>query len=331
MRSRSAPAAPSTQAGPSRRSRPARERDFAAAFDSTGAVQPWDPAPDGDVYALEVSGAAVYAGGAFESVDDIPRSATRQAGRDRRGRRRSPAGIPMIIGDVFQISAPGDGSTVYVGGNFQNVDAETRDNVAAFDASTSALTPFAPLVGGEVDALALSGSRIGFGGEFRTAGGARGRRDAAPALEPRGDRPRHRPRDGLEPRCEQHRRDPRRSRAPRSTQAGRSPSRTGSRASGSRRSTPPAPRRRGTPASTTARCWRITVVGDTVYAGGTFSGTTSVSTPPVERNFACRVPRERRRATASATSRPGTRTRTTTSSPSTRSARPCSSAAASRT
>jgi hypothetical protein len=143
-------------------------RNFAAAFDSSGALLPWDPDPNGEVYALEVSGSNVYAGGAFAFIGAFPRNAL--ARLSATGEGDADGWDPDVIGQVYALAVPSPGTTVYAGGGFQRVDVLDRDNVAAFNASDAAATSFAPVIGGEVDALAVSGSTIGLGGEFRSAG-----------------------------------------------------------------------------------------------------------------------------------------------------------------
>jgi PKD repeat protein len=64
-----------------------------------------------------------------------------------------------------------DGRRVYVGGDFTAVDGVTRQHVAAFDtADGSLVTDFAPYIGGQVRALAVSPTAVYVGGNFLAAG-----------------------------------------------------------------------------------------------------------------------------------------------------------------
>jgi hypothetical protein len=67
------------------------------------------------------------------------------------------------------------GSTVYVGGSFRNaiVDGRpvSRKRLAAVDARTGDLLPWAPAINGTVSALAASGSSLYISGKFTTVGG----------------------------------------------------------------------------------------------------------------------------------------------------------------
>ncbi len=75
-------------------------------------------------------------------------------------------------GRVYAILRSGD--TIYLGGNFQNVDGERRTRLAAIDANTGALKEWSPGASAPVHALAASsdGSRIYAGGAFTRVDGA---------------------------------------------------------------------------------------------------------------------------------------------------------------
>lgn len=63
------------------------------------------------------------------------------------------------------------GDRLYVGGNFTDVNGEARLRVAAVDATSGVLQPWAPLVGGQVLGLAATTSSIAIGGTFPSIGG----------------------------------------------------------------------------------------------------------------------------------------------------------------
>ena len=63
------------------------------------------------------------------------------------------------------------GGRLYVGGSFGAVHGAPRFNLAAVDASTGAVLPWAPIVGPGVTRLAVHGSVVAAGGMFNTAGG----------------------------------------------------------------------------------------------------------------------------------------------------------------
>ena len=63
------------------------------------------------------------------------------------------------------------GSTVYAGGRFTSIGGQTRNCIAALDATTGAATAWNPNADGSVDALAVSGSTVYAGGCFTSIGG----------------------------------------------------------------------------------------------------------------------------------------------------------------
>ena len=75
-------------------------------------------------------------------------------------------------GRVYAILRSGD--TIYLGGNFQNVDGERRTRLAAIDATTGDLKAWSPGASAAVHALAASpdGSRIYAGGAFTRVDGS---------------------------------------------------------------------------------------------------------------------------------------------------------------
>ena len=70
----------------------------------------------------------------------------------------------------MELAASADGRTIYVGGDFNQVNSTSRNRIAALDAQTGELLPFNPGANGRVDAIAVNGNTIYFGGDFTTAG-----------------------------------------------------------------------------------------------------------------------------------------------------------------
>jgi uncharacterized repeat protein (TIGR01451 family) len=88
---------------------------------------------------------------------------------------------PNANGQVNALEVTGDGSTVYLGGNFTTVGGVARNHVAAVDAASATPSGWNPSVWGKVDSLQLSpdGSRIYVGGAFMTVNGVERQRLAA--------------------------------------------------------------------------------------------------------------------------------------------------------
>ena len=113
-----------------------------------------DPLPtaqhNGVVWSQEVVGNTVYAGGEFTRAR--PAGAPRAAQEVVRtnllaydittGALNSVA--PTLNGEVKVIAASPDGSRIYIGGKFTNVNGVTRNRVAAFNTTTGALTHPSP-------------------------------------------------------------------------------------------------------------------------------------------------------------------------------------------
>ena len=64
------------------------------------------------------------------------------------------------------VRASADGSRVYVGGDFTTVDGAARGHVAAFSTATGALLSWAPNIGGQVRALAVTDDTVYVGGNY---------------------------------------------------------------------------------------------------------------------------------------------------------------------
>lgn len=151
---------------------------------------------NGPVWALEIAGGRIYAGGAFTST----RPAGAAAGSAETGQAHLAAfdlgtGAPLASfaprltndytngpGTVFATALSPDRRTLYVGGDFNRVDGQKAEHLAKFDTATGA---FLGQVGwngvdGTVRALAVSpdGSTLYVGGNFSRANWST-RRDAA--------------------------------------------------------------------------------------------------------------------------------------------------------
>jgi hypothetical protein len=146
----------------------------AAAFDrNTGALLPWDPGPDGDVWSIACGNGVVYLGGQFLTLaTGTPQQIDRHgiaAVDPVTGAYTSwdPAGVslPVTVNSVLF-----DGSTVYVGGQFADLNGTARNNVAAIDPASGTVTGWDPNVTGTVQSMALNGSTIYAAGSITAVG-----------------------------------------------------------------------------------------------------------------------------------------------------------------
>lgn len=133
---------------------------------------------DGYIWAQTTVGNIVYAVGSFSNA----RPAGAAAGTNLTPRSNILA-FDITTGDLITSFAPStngpiksvtpspDGSRIYIGGSFNTVNGQPRNNIAALDAVTGALVPgFAPSIGGTgVYAIATSGTSVYVGGAFGQA------------------------------------------------------------------------------------------------------------------------------------------------------------------
>ena len=143
-----------------------------------------DPLPtvqidSGIVWTQEVVGNTVFAGGSFSNARPAGAApGTNLIPRSNILAYNLTTGVitsfaPVINGQVKVIKASADGSRIYVGGSFNNVNGQTRWNFAAFDVATGALsTTFKPAVGGSyVNAIAVTNSAVYLGGLIQAGAG----------------------------------------------------------------------------------------------------------------------------------------------------------------
>ena len=162
-------------------------RDYAAAVDAANGFDTgWDPHANGDVLAIGIRPqiffpfAKVYLGGSFTSIANS--NGTGTVTRNHAAAVDSTSGYdigwnPNVSNAVFALAVAG--STVYLGGSFNGPNSingsQTRNYVAAVDATTGTATAWDVNANGLVDTLAVSGSTVYLGGRFTSINGSTAR------------------------------------------------------------------------------------------------------------------------------------------------------------
>jgi hypothetical protein len=133
----------------------------------------------GEVRALAVQGDTLFIGGNFGAVSGSPRQ--HLAAVDAGSGALSSFSPDMGSSDSTVYELEARGSTLYVGGGFEKVNGEARENLAAFNISTGNLSPsWRPKAElGMVQAIefATDGNSMFIGGSFESVVGTNGKRD----------------------------------------------------------------------------------------------------------------------------------------------------------
>jgi hypothetical protein len=137
-----------------------------------GASPMWQT--NNSVWALAVSNNVLYAGGDFTSVRPPgDPSGTGEVTRTRIAAFNANTGALItsfnhsVNGGVRALAVSADGSTLYIGGTFSQVDGQSRTNLAAINLTTNALsTTWKPTATGPVLAMTVFGGNVYFGGGF---------------------------------------------------------------------------------------------------------------------------------------------------------------------
>ena len=152
-----------------------------AAFDAvTGLVSPWNPNVfKGEVKALAIIGSLAYVGGSFEQVGLIGQEAIRLdlASFDIVNGLATPwnPSVRGAAGDAVSVLHVSDG-LVYVGGRFDQIGSQPRQNLAAVDLVTGTAASWNLPANDAVLTLFDDGRRLYVGGMFTSvAGQPRGR------------------------------------------------------------------------------------------------------------------------------------------------------------
>lgn len=152
-------------------------RNNIAALDASANATSWNPNANGAVRAMAIGGSTIYAGGAFTTIGGQARS--RLASITLAG--AVTAWDPNVIhggSTPSIITLAVNGNTVYAGGFFTSIGGQSRNSIAALDATVNTNNALAwnPNSNGSVECLLLEGNTIYVGGFFTNIGGQLRRR-----------------------------------------------------------------------------------------------------------------------------------------------------------
>lgn len=144
-------------------------RNKIAAIALDGTLQSWDPnISGGDVKEIAVTADSVYAGGTFSTVGTDAHSTIAKIDKTT---GVASAWDPNLSGGWSGVLAiVPDSTTIYIGGGFTTVGGDTRNHLAAIDASTGVATSWDPNVDGDVASIAIGTSTLFIGGSFSNVG-----------------------------------------------------------------------------------------------------------------------------------------------------------------
>jgi len=136
-----------------------------AAMDaSTGSLRSWDPQLGRFQDAIAVANGTVYVGTSYDEFNDANLHAIDAATGTVQNWHPSITSVGAIR--TLMVS----GTTLYVGGSFDQVAGAARHNAAAFNVTSGALTAWNPNPGGNVAVLASGTGKVFVGGAFAGAG-----------------------------------------------------------------------------------------------------------------------------------------------------------------
>jgi hypothetical protein len=145
--------------------------DIAALNAGSGLATAWNPSANDFVDTLAVSGSTIYAGGQFASIGGQTRNciAALDASSGLATAWDPNADYPVSALAVRALAV--SGSTVYAGGWFSSIGGQSRNYIAALDATSGLATAWDPNAEYFVSALAVSGATVYAGGDLGTIGG----------------------------------------------------------------------------------------------------------------------------------------------------------------
>lgn len=152
---------------------PAVPRNYVAAIEpQSGAVLPWDPQVNTNVYDIERHDAELFLGGAFQTVGGQTRRRFAAVASD--DGTLLPLDLDVVGGGSDGVEALLEtAGTLLIGGNFDTVTGAWRENLAAIDLASGTPLDWEPLPDATVRRLVTHRARLYVLGDFRAIAGRR--------------------------------------------------------------------------------------------------------------------------------------------------------------
>lgn len=156
-------------------------RSYLAALDTTTwQFTSWNPQATNRVRDIKMSGDYLYVGGEFEGWQGGIGGNSNMWYLARFNKNTGvldATWLPDVYNDVYSMAVSGDGSTLYIGGKFNQINSSTRNAIGAISTATALVTSWNPDASAgcfnkTVESMVLSGTTLYVGGCFDTIGGA---------------------------------------------------------------------------------------------------------------------------------------------------------------
>jgi hypothetical protein len=146
--------------------------DLAAIDLATGAVlSGFDPEPDGPVFSLDLDAGALYVGGVFANIAGGTRASLAALDPTTGALLPFDAHLSGDSGPPLVDALAGNGRQLYLTGEFAQVGASRRGNLAEVDESDGSVTPFLADLYGLGNTLLLDGGTLYVAGSFSLVNG----------------------------------------------------------------------------------------------------------------------------------------------------------------
>ncbi len=144
---------------------------------NTGALASWNPNANSSVRTFAVGGSSLYVGGQFTTIGGQARN--RIAALNFTTGTADPSFNPNANSVVMTLLLDAPNNLLYMGGQFTTVDGQSRNRLAAVNATSGSASGWNPNANNQVFTLSVNAGTVYVGGQFTTVGGQSRNRIAA--------------------------------------------------------------------------------------------------------------------------------------------------------